>query len=205
VNSVELKKYWGFILNFGYIEASYVSKIIIHHSGTGFDTLEEALTDLAHVFLDDYIEPFKTHSDPASYTHNFVKSVPTLEGFSRYLCDQPTRTASAGPSFLINSCNNESWWPWDSISVLYPYLDKFWENDDPIEVILPHYLNLANIIPEKFVYNYGYSIKPEWINAFKEEVIKLQTPPKDEWHLKLFKTIKSHKNFECIVRATKHD
>ena len=201
MSAEKLKKYWGFILGFGYVESSYVSKIIIHHTGEGFDTLDEALTDLAHVFLDDYMEPFKTHSDPKNWSHDFVKNKPTLEDFNHYLFEQPTYNASAGPSFLVNSWNAEKWWPWDSMSVLYPYLDKFWENDDPAETILPRYLDPARIIPSEFEYGYGYSVKPEWVEAFRNEVIKLQTPPTDEWSLKLWNDVKSPKNFECVVRT----
>lgn len=189
-----LKKYWGFVLNFGYVESSYVSKIILHHTGEGFDTLDEALTDLAHVFFEDYIDGFK------------YNGVPTLEGFEHYLYEQPSYNASAGPSFLANEWNAERWWPWDSLSVVYPYLDKFWENDECMESILPRYLDPAKIshelMPHIFKSKYNYTLKPEAIDAFREDVIKLQTPPiDDKWGLKLWGDVKSAERFECIVKT----
>jgi hypothetical protein len=190
VSKAELKKYWGFVLHFGYVESSYVSNILIHHTGDGFDTLKEAVTDLAHVFLDDYLDGFK------------YEGTPTLEGFEHYLYEQPSCNASAGPSFLVNDWNAERWWAWDSLTVLYPYLDKFWENDEPAENIFPRYLEPARInheqMPHIFKSPYGYKLKPEAIDALRAEVIKLQTPPKDEWGLKLWKSVTGAKTFNCV-------
>lgn len=186
------KKYWGFVLHFGYVESSYVSNIIIHHTGKGFDTLDEALTNLAHTFLQDYFDKFK------------YEGTPTFEGFDRYLREQPTYNASAGPSFLSSEANVEQWWAWDSLSVLYPYLNKFWENDsEPAEVILPRHLDPTKINAEEYPHifksRYNYKLKPEAIDTFRAEIIELQTPPDDEWRLKLWKFVVAPKEFKCIV------
>lgn len=168
------KKYWGFIMRFGYVECAYVSLIHVRHTRGGFDTLKEALTSLAHAFLDDYLDGF-----------TYSKQSPTLEGFDNYLAEQPTYNAGAGPCFMAAQANAEEWWAWDTMAELYPYLDKFWENTEPMEYIIPHYLDANKIdveqYPHLFNTKYNYTLKPEALDKFRQEVIERQIPPTDEW------------------------
>ena len=84
------------------------------------------------------------------------------------------------------------------------YLNKFWENDEPAENIFPRHLDPKRINAEQYPHifksKYGYKLKPEALDDFREEVIKLQTPPTDKWGLGLWQSVTSPKAFKCIVK-----
>lgn len=148
----------GFYLSFGYVEDGRVARILIYHLKNCFETVDIALMNLAHTFLDDWMEGERQAAKWEQREPEF-----TLGGFEEYLQNLPNQDASASDPFLWSYCNSETWWAWDNLSTVYPILDQFYENDQfGAEELLPLALK-PDLYPIQFQ-----------DEAFKQEVLEQQ-------------------------------
>lgn len=192
--NAKVKKVWGFVIHCGYVESSYVSQIMLHHTGPGFDTLKEALSDLASYFLEDYMESvdcaqriWQHDVDRAAREKKTCFSIrpePNLDDFRGYLQTLPTCQASTGQPFDSVHANAERWWPWDQLHELVPYLSSFWETQEPFENIIPRHLDPSKIASE----------------PFKAEVQATQQQPEDEWEVESWKELGSDSVFIQVAK-----
>lgn len=127
-----IRKCYGFVLHFGYVESAYPGPIIIHHARLGFATVRAGIMDLAQVFLHDFMN---------EYAVDLSTGGDDFDTFQSYLRTQPERMASAGPSFLTSQWNNESWWPWDSLRTMMPFAHGIYESEEPAENYLASFVN----------------------------------------------------------------
>lgn len=159
MREVTFKPVWGFFLHFGYVENSRVSFIAVHHQDEGFDTLEEAVEDLAKQFFEDYME---------GYGKETVDTHASFAGFYHYLQALPENYASDYTVFLGNFPNCERWWAWASMRELAPHLNCFFESQEATEDFLWRF------------------VKPEWapensrIRRELEEMLTETAPLSDD-------------------------
>lgn len=169
-----MPKVIGFFLNFGFAESSKVAQIHMRHMDGYFPSLKEAAQNLAHYFLDDYLD---------------TELEPTLDKFTRYLYDLPECVASGGIgtySFMPSCVNDERWWAWDQMSEIYELMDMFYEIRESAENVLVRFLDPKKIKDRKF----------------KKEIKEAQTLPKDadEWDKKLWVRDNSDEIFIPVVK-----
>lgn len=153
-----MKKVWGLVLHFGYVETGIVAPLIIHHVFDGFDTLREALTNLANYLLEDFL-----HMQGEGYQ--------TIDNFEEYLRGLGSYNASSGPiCFDSSHVNGEEWWPWDTMRELVPHLGHFYENKEQSEVVLARHIDLSKFAPKEWM-------KIKISDEFRKEIEEYQTPP----------------------------
>lgn len=125
----KIKPVQGLVLHCGYVESSCVGVLFMRSYEGGFNTVKEAVANLAHYLAENYLE----HGDAG------------IDGFSGYGGYLSTLSATVANEWDPAHVNGERWWPWDSLSTLYESLPFFWESVESLEQYLPLLLN-----PNKF-------------------------------------------------------
>ena len=162
-----MKKVLGFVLSFGYVESSRVSKIHLRHLHGYFESTREAAQNLAHYLLEDYLAEW------------VGDSYANVDGFRHFLYSLPESMASGGAgdeTFDRTHANDEDWWPWDTMSELYPLLGMFYEVDRAEDVLI-RFLDPAAIDNEALaqevreVQTWDDGEAPEWWTELGDESI----------------------------------
>lgn len=181
-------KVLGFVLNFGYVESARVGRVFLYHmrharQGTGFESIQDGLKDLALYLLEDYLDGNRQ---------------PTIDGYQQYLCGLPSCDASANKPFCQYHWNQERWWPWETVTRMVPLFDEFYENgiDDPMEAILPHFLEPAKV--QELLSKKKSEAAVAAAAVFVEELKKFQEMPDDEDDIRTREELLSCKNFTCL-------
>lgn len=141
----------GFALHTGYVESANVGLLLIRSTKGKFDSPKEAMTDLAHYLLDDFMN---AEGSKDAYLDEFT-------GHGGYIHQLPTCDASSDRPFCPYHWNDESWWPWLSLEEVAKELHMFYENQEPLEHFIAFYLDRARLISGRF----------------RDEVIKFQDEP----------------------------
>src|SRR5574338_705605 len=131
----------GLILHCGHVESQRVGLVVLRHLSGGFNTINDALSDLANYLLESCIyDPYNLYKDddlPLSYFQEYIDNLPNMmaSGWNNETTWDRAHT------------NEEHYWAWDTISQLYQQLKYFYENtgEMSLSAILPCYLNPKKI------------------------------------------------------------